>query len=991
MYTCRERAVAQKFGGRILLAYESTAAGHVGELSDAWETIAGPEDVQTSAEVYAGLTSQGFAVKYFRVPVTDGTSPAEADFESILRSILDWGLENPVIFNCQLGIGRTTAGMVIAGLVHLYSTGSLGGVAERAMWNSRQAKHAVSKSAEPRTRLNSGAASWRHSATSVVGCCGWRGDRYSRARRQAGREDNGGERVVVQWCQPAADAAETGSVGFSNAQGRVVELEWVSAEEEANAADTHPLPAVVLPAGLAPGSAVTVAAPTTAPDDAGGAMAPASCTTVEAVSGNPAADDASGGGPALQLTLELVPQPHLFHIALACRADEAGGLQQRLLCQWRQLVLAAVRAAQERGLGVLLLFLAAPDAASCHVPSPPTPASPPAELFDLARTAAVDLGQLIGTAPADFSKLFEDVEAIPYRMHPHAEEAAARHLAQMGGCGIRLRRPEAESVLPGVAYHRPPDGGPVLLRGWYQVEAEFEADARRIHLDVSYEPKAGRSMPKYKHRMELEWEAQGAGGVLQLGEVKQGKYWGRWTGEAVGGEGGELQLTEEEDFIVLRPQPFFYHFYLAGAPDGAASLGVRLASGLHEQSSPGCRIRLFRSLGASTEERAAALSCSAAVLAVLSPGAWSDPGFVSDLERAAARGLPVLFLYDPDPRMASHVELSACVASAPPGPVSALLRRSDVSALYRRWYEQDACLQHLMRSAGFGRCVHLPTDHDQFVFELHEARSDTASLQLMREGRWLYYEGQAAREGNVWGWYQLEARFQPELDLIELWVEFESKHTNSIPSYKARFHMQWDTKDNSVVERGLGRWKGHVDGIGGVFSLRNNFGDALTFRPQPFIWHFFLSHVQRESSDCCAALALALTELSVRGRRMRAWYDNKAGVLTKEAMLLGIRHSHMFVVFLSPSTFLKANWEIQTALSQGKRTLLIHDPDPSSRIHVDLAAARQEAPEDLRPIFDGPCLAWPGFGGDVDGVTRELMELGGFQDWFRPRGHEESQ
>ena len=199
------------------------------------------------------------------------------------------------------------------------------------------------------------------------------------------------------------------------------------------------------------------------------------------------------------------------------------------------------------------------------------------------------------------------------------------------------------------------------------------------------------------------------------------------------------------------PQPFFYHFYLAGAPDGAASLGVRLASGLHEQSSPGCRIRLFRSLGASTEERAAALSCSAAVLAVLSPGAWSDPGFVSDLERAAARGLPVLFLYDPDPRMASHVELSACVASAPPGPVSALLRRSDVSALYRRWYEQDACLQHLMRSAGFGRCVHLPTDHDQFVFELHEARSDTASLQLMREGRWLYYEGQAGKSGRVCG------------------------------------------------------------------------------------------------------------------------------------------------------------------------------------------------------------------------------------------------
>ncbi|GFR48167.1 hypothetical protein Agub_g10003 [Astrephomene gubernaculifera] len=118
-------AEAEKFGGRILLAFEAQDSGHLGELSDVWEAIEGPQDVMTSAEVYGALASQGFAVKYFRVPVTDGTSPSAGDFESILRSILDWGLENPVIFNCQLGIGRTTTGMVIAGLVHLYSTGSL--------------------------------------------------------------------------------------------------------------------------------------------------------------------------------------------------------------------------------------------------------------------------------------------------------------------------------------------------------------------------------------------------------------------------------------------------------------------------------------------------------------------------------------------------------------------------------------------------------------------------------------------------------------------------------------------------------------------------------------------------------------------------------------------------------------------------------------------------------------------------------------------------
>lgn len=49
-----------------------------------------------------------------------------ADFDATLSNILDFGLENPVIFNCQMGIGRTTAGMVIASLVHLYSTGCMG-------------------------------------------------------------------------------------------------------------------------------------------------------------------------------------------------------------------------------------------------------------------------------------------------------------------------------------------------------------------------------------------------------------------------------------------------------------------------------------------------------------------------------------------------------------------------------------------------------------------------------------------------------------------------------------------------------------------------------------------------------------------------------------------------------------------------------------------------------------------------------------------------
>lgn len=62
----------------MLVAFEGQDASGYGQLNDVWEAI-GPDDVLTPAEVYANLTSEGFAVKYFRVPVTDGTSPSVGD------------------------------------------------------------------------------------------------------------------------------------------------------------------------------------------------------------------------------------------------------------------------------------------------------------------------------------------------------------------------------------------------------------------------------------------------------------------------------------------------------------------------------------------------------------------------------------------------------------------------------------------------------------------------------------------------------------------------------------------------------------------------------------------------------------------------------------------------------------------------------------------------------------------------------------------------
>lgn len=54
--------------------------------------------------------------------------------------------------------------------------------------------------------------------------------------------------------------------------------------------------------------------------------------------------------------------------------------------------------------------------------------------------------------------------------------------------------------------------------------------------------------------------------------------------------------------------------------------------------------------------------------------------------------------------------------------------------------------------------------------------------------------------------------------------------------------------------------------VGGTFHLRNNYNDVLTFMPKPFVWHFFLSHIQRESSDLCGSLVACLQGLSPLGK-----------------------------------------------------------------------------------------------------------------------------
>lgn len=145
--------------------------------------------------------------------------------------------------------------------------------------------------------------------------------------------------------------------------------------------------------------------------------------------------------------------------------------------------------------------------------------------------------------------------------------------------------------------------------------------------------------------------------------------------------------------------------------------------------------------------------------------------------------------------MPAHVDLTAFAARAP-ASVAPLLRTTDVLPLHRRWYEQEACGVAALRSAGLARCVRhaYEQENDHFMRSLEEQRSDIQELAGLRKGHWLYYEGSSERVWGArgsWGWYQVDAKFRPDLGVIELLLGFESKHPNSIPSYKANFTLRW--------------------------------------------------------------------------------------------------------------------------------------------------------------------------------------------------------
>ncbi|KFM27931.1 Triosephosphate isomerase, chloroplastic [Auxenochlorella protothecoides] len=103
-----------RYGAQILVAEEDDQF----QVVQAWQPVS-EADVQTPAEVYRELIEDGYDIDYLRVPVTDEKAPKGRDFDALIKRCWKPPKGAALVFNCQMGRGRTTTGMVIGTLLAL--------------------------------------------------------------------------------------------------------------------------------------------------------------------------------------------------------------------------------------------------------------------------------------------------------------------------------------------------------------------------------------------------------------------------------------------------------------------------------------------------------------------------------------------------------------------------------------------------------------------------------------------------------------------------------------------------------------------------------------------------------------------------------------------------------------------------------------------------------------------------------------------------------
>jgi len=75
------------------------------------------EDLVTLSGMYEQLKQFGYNLSYARMPIVDEKAPSEISFDAMVEELKGISADTACVFNCQMGKGRTTTGMIVATLM----------------------------------------------------------------------------------------------------------------------------------------------------------------------------------------------------------------------------------------------------------------------------------------------------------------------------------------------------------------------------------------------------------------------------------------------------------------------------------------------------------------------------------------------------------------------------------------------------------------------------------------------------------------------------------------------------------------------------------------------------------------------------------------------------------------------------------------------------------------------------------------------------------
>ncbi|THG97465.1 hypothetical protein EW026_g4541 [Hermanssonia centrifuga] len=106
----------QAGNGRILLHDEVEERPGVFSIIPIWEEVS-EDDIMTPRNVFELMVKENYRVDYDRVAITDEQAPLPDALQQLLNRVSSGNDAGDFVFNCQMGRGRTTTGMVTACLI----------------------------------------------------------------------------------------------------------------------------------------------------------------------------------------------------------------------------------------------------------------------------------------------------------------------------------------------------------------------------------------------------------------------------------------------------------------------------------------------------------------------------------------------------------------------------------------------------------------------------------------------------------------------------------------------------------------------------------------------------------------------------------------------------------------------------------------------------------------------------------------------------------